>query len=228
MTKIFAQVLTPSLLAFALLQGCGSGTGFDSDDLQAADEALGAEDEAPTETPECAIPSVCQLCDDGSCATPNVEIVDGKCGPVTYSCEGTATSNPGDGPGAPTSSPPNPGQAGTTPPSAADCPVPAICQLCDDGGCATPHVELVNGECGPLTFSCDGATGGSTAGPVNPPSVGDCPVPAICQLCDDGSCATAEVEFEDGECGAVHFACPESVEGSGPDAGADAGSNTHD
>lgn len=219
MTKLLSLslVFVPGL-ALTLLQACGSGAEFDSNDLQRADEDLEGH-ETNDEAPDCAVPAICQLCDDGSCATPHVQIVDGECGPITYTCEGATDDADGNATGAPTSSPPAPGQIDGTPPSAAGCQVPAICQLCDDGSCAAAHVELVDGECGPITYNCDGAPPGNTASPVAPPpDAMDCPAPAICQLCDDGSCATPEVEYKDGKCGAVHFVCAGSVEGSsGPD-----------
>ncbi len=42
-----------------------------------------------------------------------------------------------------------------------------------------------------------------------------CAVPAICQLCDDGSCATPQIECNpDGSCGALDWMCSD---GGGPD-----------
>lgn len=204
-------------LALILLQACGGGASqLGPDDLGAADEELGVEEGA---TPDCAVPAICQLCDDGTCATPHVEVVNGECGPVTYTCESAPTGSGNTS--SPTAPPCDPGQTPTAaPPSAPDCPVPAICQLCEDGTCATANVAIVNGECGPVTFSCDSAPEVGTAQPPTstpsstPPSEPNCPVPAICQLCEDGTCATAEVEYKDGECGAVRFSCPQSVEGS--------------
>jgi hypothetical protein len=195
-------------LALILLQACGGASQLGPDDLEGAKDELGADDNGAT--PDCAIPAICQLCDDGTCATPSVEVVNGECGPITYTCESVPADN-GDTSSSPTSSPGNPGQTTPAqPPGDVNCPVPLICQLCDDGTCATTNVEIVNGECGPVTYSCDAAPAGSTAqGPTSPPSEPNCPVPAICQLCDDGTCATSVVEYNDGECGAVHFVCPE-------------------
>jgi hypothetical protein len=216
-------------LAFILLQACGGGASqLDANDLGAANEELGAG--GTDATPDCALPAICQLCDDGTCATPDVKVVNGECGPVTYTCE-SAPSDNGNSSSAPANSPGNAGQTTPSqPPSGVDCPVPLLCQLCDDGTCATTNVEIVNGECGPVTYSCSSAAAGSTAqGPsTSPPSEPNCPVIAICQLCDDGTCATPEVEYKDGECGAVHFVCPESTEGSTGSAASTSGAQTQE
>jgi hypothetical protein len=218
-----------------------------------ADEAVEQADPDGNQAAECPINLICQLCDDGSCAEPHVEVVDGECGPVTYSCAAdsngnTSSGSAGSGSNGNTSSgsagsngPTTPGGQSIPPSSGVECPINLICQLCDDGSCAEPHVEMVDGECGPVTYSCDSGSNGNTssgsagsgsngntssgaASPpdefppsgatASPPDEFPCSVPAICQLCDDGACATPEVEYKDGKCGAVRFVCPSSIEGS--------------
>lgn len=127
----------------------------------------------------CAVPEVCQLCDDGeTCATPEVEVVNGECGEITWVCEETPTEPGGD---------------------VIPCAIPEICQLCDDNTCARAEVEFVNGECGEITWVCDDAE------PELKPE--DCPVIAICMICADESCAAPVVEIVDGECGPVTWVC---------------------
>src|SRR5262245_28836031 len=77
----------------------------------------------------CAVPLICKVCPDGSCANPNVHCVNGTCTPPKYTC-------------------PAP-DASTEPQCKADsdCPVLAICRLCPDGSCANPNVHCVKGTC---------------------------------------------------------------------------------
>jgi hypothetical protein len=40
-----------------------------------------------------------------------------------------------------------------------------------------------------------------------PPAPPECPIPAICRICDDGSCGVAV--FTDGTCESLDLVCPE-------------------
>lgn len=103
--------------------------------------------------------------------------------------------------------PPRPGEADCT----SSCPVPRICMACGDG-CAEAFVPCTDdGECGELTWLCDGEP---AVEPEPEPKPGEhtcpatCPVLAICHLCDDGSCASADVSCnDDGSCGEVDWVC---------------------
>jgi hypothetical protein len=188
-------------LTWTLLQACGgAASGGYSDDFQVADEAVEQADPDGNQAVECPVNLICQLCDDGSCAEPHVEVVDGECGPVTYSCAAGSTGNASSGA---TTSPP-----GEIPPSGATSSPPG--EIPPSGATSSPPGEIPPSG---ATTSPPGEippSGATTAPPDDLP----CSVPAICQLCDDGACATPEVEYKDGECGAVRFVCPTSAEGS--------------
>jgi hypothetical protein len=115
---------------------CLSAPGYCSADGEcSADVPLCAEPACPV---GCAIPKICQLCDDGeTCAEAIVSCnEDGSCGDVIdWVCP---------------DAPPEP----TCPES---CPTTDICQLCDDGAtCATPIIECnEDGSCGEISdWSC--------------------------------------------------------------------------
>jgi hypothetical protein len=88
------------------------------------------------------------------------------------------------------------------------CPAPAICQFCDDGEtCASPVFECnADGTCaGIAEWLCPEPE--PEPDPNSCPE--SCPVIEICQLCDDGSCAAANVACNpDGTCGDVTWECP--------------------
>jgi len=75
-----------------------------------------------------AVPEICMLCDDDTCAEPVPACVDGSCG-IDWVCEETNDACEVD----------------------ADCEldaVPEICMLCDDDTCAEPVPACVDGSCG--------------------------------------------------------------------------------
>jgi hypothetical protein len=135
---------------------------------------------------QCAVPLICKLCPDGSCANPNVHCVAGQCSAPNYTCAAPATD------------------AGPQCKTAADCPVTDICKLCPDGSCASPNVDCVNGQCSAPNYTCADS---SDAGPQCK-SDADCPVLLICKLCPDGSCANPNVHCSDGACTAPNYTCP--------------------
>jgi hypothetical protein len=161
---------------------------------------------------ECAVPAICQLCDDNTCATPNVECkADGSCGELTWTCSTTPSECPDPAalceaqcngkvldvaPDCPVS------DCDCEQPPACDCPIPEICKVCDDGTCAVGNgICDANGECSEVLWTCKGE-------PEPTPDC-DCAIDAVCQLCDDGSCAKAEVECNpDGSCGETTLTCP--------------------
>lgn len=161
---------------------------------------------------ECAVPEICKLCDDNTCATPNVECnADGSCGEVTYTCP----SSPGECPDPATLceaqcngkvldvAPDCPvSDCDCEEPSACDCPIPEICQQCEDGSCAKGTRTCdADGECSAVLWTCPT--------PAEPPPDCNCAIDASCQVCDDGSCAKGEVEcLPDGSCGETTWTCP--------------------
>ncbi len=127
---------------------------------------------APTCPQECPVIDICQLCPDGSCASPDVACnADGSCGSVTFSCEGQFDPCGGkeEGDSCTVCDPQDSDciessvvktcQSGACEPAAecpSRCPVPAICQVCADGSCADAVVACnPDGSCGQLTFSCN-------------------------------------------------------------------------
>ncbi len=89
-----------------------------------------------------------------------------------------------------------------------------------------PTLMLALGSLTSLMFACNAATeadlrslandllhgGGNGHGPAEP----SCPIIAICQICDDGSCATATTPA--GSCSPVTWVCPESPSEPSPGA----------
>lgn len=217
-------------------------------------------------TCECAVPDICMLCPDETCAVPNVTCgPEGECGEILWTCE-----DPND------------------PPTCA-CAVDAVCRLCEDGSCAVAEAQCnPDGTCGETKFTCpsdpekyncdtsnvacdlavnceegtvptsngdcygpcvapeqcitepkhdcdvsqvvckvaapdcgpdlvpthvDGCYGECVAPALCAPTDADrcpemCPVIAICQLCEDGSCADPVVSCnEDGSCGDTSWVC---------------------
>ncbi len=165
---------------------------------------------------ECAVPTICQLCPDGTCAVPNVECKpDGECGELTFSCSTMPNECPD--PAVMCEAQCN-GKVLDVPPDCpvsdcdcgggmnCDCPIPEICKLCDDGTCAQGSAPCdANGECGDVVWTCEDEP--------EPMPTCACAVDAVCQLCDDGSCAKAEVACNpDGTCGETTFTCPPEPE----------------
>jgi hypothetical protein len=87
------------------------------------------------------------------------------------------------------------------------CPVTDLCMLCDDGSCATATVACnPDGSCGATTRTCPEDNTEPNPDPAECPAF--CAVPALCQLCDDGSCAATNVGCnEDGSCGEITYTC---------------------
>lgn len=89
------------------------------------------------------------------------------------------------------------------------CAVPDICYFCegDEGKCATPVVSCnADGSCGDISWKCEGAS------PTNPTPTPipdcECEIPAICHLCDDGSCADPRTTCHaDGSCSLDKWQC---------------------
>lgn len=181
---------------FALLGVLGLSGCLDTEapagnpDHKAGDKSENADDR--TNSDGCSVPAICHLCEDGSCAEPKVEMVNGECGAVTFVCA--------DGNGSGQSIEPNAPEGG--------CEVPAICHLCEDGTCASPIIDSTNGNCANVSFSCSAR---GLGGDGNVGTVVDlpCPVPLLCEICEDGSCAEPHVEMIDGQCGGVSYTCPE-------------------
>ncbi len=169
---------------------------------------------------DCAVPAVCQLCPDGSCAGPIGQCVGGECQVQWDTCDGSSCSVDADCPAvrAPceqcangTASCPESrceagqcvtewsGCSGWDPCTGKACG--ADCTLCDpkDPTCVEPAV--VNqcdaaGRCQPGTAACPGGGGACT-------SAMDCPQIEICRPCPSGDCAN--IDCVRGSCG---FTCP--------------------
>ncbi len=235
-------------------------------DCPVSDSDCDCEPDPARTTCDCAVPEICKICDDGSCAEAKVSCdADGQCGEILWVC------------------------ADPAPPSC-ECAVDLICHLCDDGTCAEPNVACNDdGSCGDTTWTCpntpdkydcdtsgalcdlavnceDGKVptrNGDCYGPCVDPEqcitvqkydcdiskvlcesevpdcgpdlvpthqdycYGDCvspslcaptegstcpemcPVLAICQVCEDGSCAIPNVACnDDGSCGKTTWTCP--------------------
>lgn len=93
-----------------------------------------------------------------------------------------------------------------------ECPVIAICLMCDDDKCATPVVSCTpEGACGDVDWVCEDGNPPPVSPPGPAPSCNDtCAVPDICMHCDDGSCAGANVQCNpDGSCGDIEWICKE-------------------
>jgi hypothetical protein len=143
--------------------------------------------------PNAALPAICQVCPDGSCASP-------ACmgGEWVFVCEGGGTAGMGGGAGG------DPG-TGDCDPNAA---IPAICQLCDDGSCA--GVVCENGE---WVMRCAGQSGGCARGGcssqlcVEASQAGG--IVSTCEWRDEYACyQAAPCERQaDGQCG--HTQTPE-------------------
>ena len=80
-------------------------------------------------------------------------------------------------------------------PAEPSCPIIAICQICDDGSCASATTP--EGSCSPVTWVC----------PESPPL---CGVPSICLTCPDDTCA--EVVFDEDTCDDARWVCPDGSE----------------
>lgn len=121
---------------------------------------------------QCPVIDICQLCPDGSCAAPQVACnADGSCGKVTFSCtdEFAPCAGKKEGDSCTACDPKDTDcvessvvktcQSGACEAAAecpSRCPVPAICQVCADGGCADAIVACnPDGSCGRLTFTCN-------------------------------------------------------------------------
>ncbi|HEX2733575.1 MAG TPA: hypothetical protein VHM70_18315 [Polyangiaceae bacterium] len=95
--------------------------------------------------------------------------------------------------------------------SGAECPsmcaVPDLCVKCADDSCASPVIACNDdGTCGGVSeWKCADV-------PVDPEPSScpeTCAVDAICQVCDDGSCAKPNIACNaDGTCGEVTWECP--------------------
>ena len=135
------------VMTLGVANGCSDGQ---SDTSEASQSQTGSDGESPSSDsdsfqPDCPVDTVCVLCDDGSCASPSVAIVDGVCGETTWTCsDGTKP----DFPSVPASDDVPPDSV------APDCPVDTVCVLCDDGSCASPSVTIVDGVCGEITWVC--------------------------------------------------------------------------
>lgn len=222
-----------------------------------------ASDNCPS---DCPVPELCRVCDDAeqSCAEARVQCnADGSCGSITWVCPGDPDTSPSDPvcpnvcaavcngqpePEIPQGCP-IPDCGCDVPPSGGDCQceVPAICQLCDDGTCAVPHVECKpDNTCGELTWSCSGSNGCPDpaaicdaqcagkelrVGPDCPVSdcdcptqpACDCPIPEICHPCDDGTCAVANPTCDpSGKCAEIRWTCDDEPDPSDCVCGIDA------
>jgi hypothetical protein len=157
--------------------------------------------------------AICQLCDDGSCAAAKVNCnPDGSCGSVDWECPpGSAEPGPLD----PEPVEPEPVEPDPVEPDPVDPMDPSEYLPCEGLACGEPcdacppGVVCVigagfcdaEGQCLPLEPTCESEP------------VCDCPIPRICQLCDDGSCATGVAECDEaGECKEVQWECTETHE----------------
>jgi len=216
----------------------------------------GASDNCPS---DCAVPDICHACDDAeqSCAEARVQCNDdGSCGSIKWVCPddpNTLPTNPAcpDVCGAVCKGQPEPEipkgcpipdcGCEVPPPAGNDCQceIPAICRQCDDGTCATPHVECKpDNTCGELTWSCSGSANCPDpaaicdaqchgkellVGPDCPVSdcdcpqqpACDCPIPEICHACDDGTCADANPTCDaSGKCAGIRWSCDDEPNSS--------------
>lgn len=145
---------------------------------------------------ECPVPDLCKLCEgtENTCADAQVSCNDdGSCGKITWVCP----QDPSTPPGASTGDDPTPTPPGATPPGATpNCSDQDCTALC--AGKAEPDVSP---ECA-ASCDCD-----------SPPANCECdlPLPALCKVCDDGSCAQAEpICNPDGTCDGYDMVCPTS------------------
>jgi hypothetical protein len=105
---------------------CLIGAGFCNADAQCL--PIKPMCEAGATCPEsCAVPDLCQLCDDGSCAIAKPECnQNGTCGNIDWVCPSVKPECAVD----------------------TDCPmIGAPCELCEFGGAACPVSECVKGQC---------------------------------------------------------------------------------
>ncbi len=176
--------------------GDSGGSGDDSapptDDAATDDGAEGdpadAEelDAAKDCTDSCPVPRLCVPCGDG-CADAFVPCdAAGECGEVEWICEEEET-------------PVKPGPTDLQCPAL--CPVPLLCQLCDDGSCASANPMCNDdGSCGEIEWLCDGEPAGTGDGPECR-TVEQCPqIVAACRECPEGGMACPVMECIDGAC----------------------------
>lgn len=125
---------------------------------------------------------------------------------------------PGDVPGTPGPSKPNPEPDPVVQPID---PFPAT-GSCEGRACGDPcdltggNKFLIAADPIPVAGYCDADGTCSSSFPVCEGDAGDCtnscPVPRICQPCDDGTCATASVACAaDGGCGDITWTCSSDV-----------------
>lgn len=167
---------------------------------------------------DCAVPAICHLCDDDTCAEANVECnPDGSCGDIEWKCPGGGVE-PGDAGNCPDPEvlckaqcsgnvldvapdcPVSDCDCDAEPTPACECAVIDICKPCDEDTCATPIVDCnPDGSCGETLWVCQE--------PSEP--VCGCAVDADCRLCEDGTCAAATATCNpDGTCGETVYTCP--------------------
>lgn len=178
----------------------GTGSGTSSQDAGAPDTS-GADC-----TSRCPVPRICMACGDG-CAEAFVPCTpDGECGDVEWLCD------EGDEP-LPEPDPKPPGGELTCP---ANCPVPALCQLCDDGSCASARPSCNDdGSCGAIDWQCaDEPVDVDPSDGIACRQVSDCPqILAVCRDCPNGGLACPTMQCIEGQCVTTGNECASGTDG---------------
>lgn len=158
---LLLSVLSFSLLALPVLQGCSSSP--DESTADSSQDDLKKSCKGP-------LPSLCEICDDGSSACAHWVKENGKCtvevcAPSTKACTG---------------------------------PLPQSCRICDDGSTGCAHWVKNDGKC-EIQY-CDPSTTGGGGSECSKDSDCKGPLPMSCQLCADGSDGCAHHTCDSGKC----------------------------
>lgn len=205
---MWMRAFLTSGIAAALVIACGgkASTGDGSNGIgqggTGSGGSAGGSDECSAAA-DCAVPAVCQVCADGTCAVPDVSCNSGACD-IAWRCGGSGGAGGGSSGGA------GGAGGGGVCASDSDCSAPAVCEVCPDGTYSCASAACEQGACvgyfPPCGGTGTGGAGGSGGGSQCSSDV-DCAVPEMCQVCADGSYSCAKAECVAGQCATSYPAC---------------------